>query len=549
MPTSVVRIDFSAPVNVAASGETGHATSALNKSSNTWLVFGAPLTSETTIVPNSDGTAVTFTLLKSGGFGNPPAPTPFTGTNFFVLLPPGGASSIRGTDTTRRVRGFSATVRPLGPEAELTAALDETSLDDATVTVELTRTTFESFTGAGAPVPADFTVTVTGGGSGVVDVTAIARVDGDTATLTLGYDGAGLAVRPTLSIVVPDSAHTASGNLTTNTVPINTAPTITNPGRQRYVLNEAITPLGIAVGDDDRGSVTVTVAGLPSGLTFSSISSNVTGTPDTAGASEVTITADDTVNDAVTATFPITVDEFPAVVTVTSPAAAVNEANLNRTLVTLTLSEAVFTDPLPTTPPPFTLDDDSVAAGITVAATPAPARLSDTQATFTLAYTAVGAGLAGNAAITVTVDEGAHNSVGSLSTADPISVIATDQPPMFAAGATIPDQFPDLFRAYNLTLPVATGGNGAFEYTLVGLPDGLTFNPGSRTISGAAEEADAGRTYTYRVHDSDANRANSDSDTLNFLLRVIEPASFVTRTRAWSPAPVPPPAPFPSPIA
>ncbi len=519
-----IRVDFSAPVNVAASGETGHDTSALNH--EPWRFRGARLFAEVMITPNSDGTAVTLQLLRKAGI--PIIADPIVSETFFVLLPgPSGVSTIRGTDTTRRVRGFSATVRPLGPEAELTAALDETSLDDATVTVELTRTTFESFTGAGAPAPADFTVTVTGGGSGVVDVTAIARVDGDTATLTLGYDGAGLAIRPTLSIVVPDSAHTEGGNLTTNTVPINTAPTITNPGRQRYVLNEAITPLGIAVGDDDRGSVTVTVAGLPSGLTFSSISSNVTGTPDTAGESEVTITADDTVNDAVTATFPITVDEFPATVTVASPTGTVAEAALNGTLVTLTLSEAVFTDPLTATPPPFTLDEDSVAAGITVAATPAPARVSDTQATFTLAYTAVGAGLAGNAAITVTVDEGAHDSVGFLSTADPISVIATDQPPMFAAGATIPDQFPGLFRAYNLTLPVATGGNGALAYTLAGLPDGLTFNPGSRTISGAGEEADAGRTYTYRVHDSDANRANSDSDTLDFPLRVIEPASFV----------------------
>ncbi len=520
-----IRVDFSAPVNVAASGETGHDTSALNH--EPWRFRGARLFPEVTITPNSDGTAVTFQLLRQAGI--PIIADPILSRTDFVLLPgPSGLSVVRGTDTTRRVRGFSVRVSPLGPEAELTAALDETNLDGAAVTVELTRTTFESFTGAGAPVPADFTVTVTGGGSGVVDVTAITRVDGDTATLTLGYDGAGLAVRPTLSIVVPDSAHTEGGNLTTNTVPINTAPTITNPGRQRYVLNEAITPLGIAVGDDDRASVTITVAGLPSGLTFSSISSNITGTPDTEGESEVTITADDTVNDPVTAIFPITVDEFPAMVTVASPTGTVAEAALNGTLVTLTLSEAVFTDPLPTTPPSFTLDEDSVAAGITVAATPAPARLSDTQATFTLAYTAVSGGLAGNIAITVTVDEGAHDSVGFLSTEDPIAVIATDQPPMFAAGATIPDQFPDLFRAYNLTLPVATGGNGALAYTLVGLPNGLTFNPGSRTISGAGEEADAGRTYTYRVHDSDSNRANSDSDTLDILLRVIEPASFVS---------------------
>ena len=71
-------------------------------------------------------------------------------------------------------------------------------------------------------------------------------------------------------------------------------------------------------------------------------------------------------------------------------------------------------------------------------------------------------------------------------------------------------------------LPAATGGDGALTYSLTPeLPAGLTFDAATRVLSGMPTAAQAARTYTYRVTDSDA--ANPDSATLSFSIAVEEP--------------------------
>ena len=71
-----------------------------------------------------------------------------------------------------------------------------------------------------------------------------------------------------------------------------------------------------------------------------------------------------------------------------------------------------------------------------------------------------------------------------------------------------------------VTLPIAVGGNGQLDYTLTpDLPDGLSFNPLTRTISGTPKEAFPANTYTLTVTDSDST--NPDTETLTFMLSVI----------------------------
>ena len=65
------------------------------------------------------------------------------------------------------------------------------------------------------------------------------------------------------------------------------------------------------------------------------------------------------------------------------------------------------------------------------------------------------------------------------------------------------------------TLPAATGGTGTLTYTLTGpgdsaLPGGLTFTPGSRTLSGTPEHGCYHFTLTYTV--TDTNGANTSVD-------------------------------------
>ncbi len=60
-----------------------------------------------------------------------------------------------------------------------------------------------------------------------------------------------------------------------------------------------------------------------------------------------------------------------------------------------------------------------------------------------------------------------------------------------------------------LTLPVATGGNGALAYSLSpGLPAGLNFDATTRTVSGTPTASQALALYTYTVTDADGSTAS-----------------------------------------
>ena len=103
-------------------------------------------------------------------------------------------------------------------------------------------------------------------------------------------------------VMVAESANGAP------TPPGNGAPTITNPGNRQYVRGETIAPFPIAVTDPDGDDVTVAVSGLPAGLSWASGQVSGTVAADAAArAHTVTVTANDGVNDPVTATFTITV--------------------------------------------------------------------------------------------------------------------------------------------------------------------------------------------------------------------------------------------------
>ena len=101
--------------------------------------------------------------------------------------------------------------------------------------------------------------------------------------------------------------------------------------------------------------------------------------------------------------------------------------------------------------------------------------------------------------------------------------------PAFAAGATIPDQLYLTERPIqSLTLPEATGGNGAITHTLTGpngetvseaLP-GLSFDPATRVLSGTPLTAAPTTTYTYTAMDADDNTSADDTATLAFSITV-----------------------------
>ena len=67
-----------------------------------------------------------------------------------------------------------------------------------------------------------------------------------------------------------------------------------------------------------------------------------------------------------------------------------------------------------------------------------------------------------------------------------------------------------------LTLPAATDGDGDLTYSLTGLPEGLSFDAETRTVSGTPTEAIEKAIYTLTVTDEDGDEA-----TLSFFLTIV----------------------------
>ena len=89
------------------------------------------------------------------------------------------------------------------------------------------------------------------------------------------------------------------------------------------------------------------------------------------------------------------------------------------------------------------------------------------------------------------------------STTFTISVVANLTPTM----ESIDDTSAKLTKVFTLQLPAGSGGDGELEHDLTGLPDGLTFVPSSRTITGTPTSAkDFEVTYTATDEDNDEAR-------------------------------------------
>ena len=120
---------------------------------------------------------------------------------------------------------------------------------------------------------------------------------------------------------------------------------------------------------------------------------------------------------------------------------------------------------------------------------------------------------------TLVVNDGTADSL-----ADTVDIIVNANTVPDFASATIADQTYTVGGDIgSVTLPTATGGDGALSYALTPmLPDGLTFTAADRTLTGtpAAGTMQAATTYTYTVGDADTNIDPADTDTLTFTITV-----------------------------
>ncbi len=123
------------------------------------------------------------------------------------------------------------------------------------------------------------------------------------------------------------------------------------------------------------------------------------------------------------------------------------------------------------------------------------------------------------------------NSFGAVTTAQTI-MVGPDTAPSFG-NQRIPNQ--EWLRGSQIepvTLPAATGGNGALSYSLVTcyLPEGVTYDRAGKRISGTPRTAWGPTTCTWKVTDSDDNTAASDADTEMFTIWVKRPVLTLSAT-------------------
>ncbi len=308
-------------------------------------------------------------------------------------------------------------------------------------------------------------------------------------TVTISADdGVNAAVTETFTVTVTEPA------------PANAPPVITDPGDKTYEQGEAITAFGITVTDADSDTLTVTVTGLPSGLSYTS--DEVQGTVATDAAAQdytVTISADDGVNAAVTETFTVTVTEpapANAPPVITDPGDKTYEQGEEITAFGITVTDA-----------------DSDTLTVTVTGLPSGLSYTSDQVQGTVATDAA----AQDYTVTISADDGVNTAVTATFTVTVAEPASTGLAPSFSV--TISGlSFQEGEDAGETVLPEADGGDGELTYSLApALPEGLSFAAGTRTLSGTPTAAGE-YAMTYTATDEDG-----DETAFTFTITVLPP--------------------------
>ena len=299
----------------------------------------------------------------------------------------------------------------------------------------------------------------------------------------------------------------------------DTAPAFTRTvADQRYTAGEAIRPLVLPEAVGGNGALSYELTPAVPGLTFDGGTRTLSGTPSTANRYAMTYRvtdADDntTASDADTRSFTIAVREGD-----TAPAFTRTVADQS-----YTAGEAIR---------PLVLPEAVGGNGaLSYELTPAVPGLTFDGGTRTLSGTP---STANRYAMTYRVTDADDNTTASDADTRRFTIAVREGDTAPAFTRTVADQSYTAGEAIRpLVLPEAVGGNGALSYELTPAVPGLTFDGGTRTLSGTPSTANS-YAMTYRVTDADGNTADSDADTRSFTIAVREgdTAPAFTRTVA-----------------
>ena len=295
--------------------------------------------------------------------------------------------------------------------------------------------------------------------------------DGDTGTLSFG-------------IAVEGSAGT-------NTSPA--FPATGGPGDQTYTVDTAIAALTLPAASGGEGTLTYSLSPSVPGLSFNATTRRLAGTPTTAGTHAMTYTVTDTDGDSDTVSFGITVEESDG----GTPGA--NEGDCEVGLLVSPGGSCTY----PGTSDAFTVDQDGRARFLVISSTRA---INVNSVTFMGRSYDFRASHQGDGVWRI--DRLAGNTTPPTG-----GGTETDTSPAFPATGGPGDQTYTLDTAIAaLTLPAASGGDGALAYSLSPSVPGLSFNATTRRLTGTPTTAGT-HAMTYTVTDTDG-----DTDTLSFTI-------------------------------
>ena len=535
----------------------------VDETADTAPTFGtATVTAQTYTV----GTAVDETLPAATG-GNAPytytlvpgvlAPTLPDGLTFNAV-----ARTITGTPTTAAA---AADYTYTAADADMNTAADDTASLTISITVSAMAVVDSAPTFGGARIPAqvytvDVPVNLTlplptsnigdapftydlldSAGTVIPDLStvipgltfnAVARTITGTPTAALVSTNFAYRVSDSDANMASSDTDSLSFSITVNTVEEDTAPTffVDSFPELIFVVNEPITPVTLPSASGGNGDIVYGFSSPPVGLNFEPSTRVLSGTPtevlartrygysvrdtdgNAAGDDADTLLLDITVTARADNRVPAFADGVSIaaqnyiagspIMPLTLPEASGGDGTLVYSLRTTGANPTVITD-LSTVIPGLTLD----IAARTITGTPT---------------TASGAGMSytWNA-------EDMDNDLARL--VIDISVAVNAVPTFDAATQRINNQAYFAGQTVAVTLPpTATSGNGPTIYTVTpALPDGLTFTPAARTITGMPTTETASAEYTYTARDSDSNTLPADEASLTFQIVVGEGGSAV----------------------
>ena len=467
----------------------------------TRTLSGTPDTAATTNLTytvtddNGASTTATFTVIVSDSLAlTAPANQNYTQNTLIpaLTLPVATGGTVPLTYTLTNVPGlsFNANTRTLSgtPDTAATTNLTYTVTDDNGAS---TNTTFTVIVrdGLALNTPAnqnytldtaitDLTLPAATGGTVPLTytLTSVPGLDFDPGTRTLSGtpDTAGTT---TLTYRVTDANNAST--TATFTVIVSDGLALSARGNQNYTRGTTISDLPLPVATGGTGTLQYTLTGpgdsaLPGGLTFAPGTRTLSGTPDTAGTTNLTYEVSDANNASTSTTFTVIVNDGLALTASGNQNYTLDTAIPALQLPAATGGTGTLTYTLTSVP------------GLTFA--PGTRTLSGTPDT------------AGTTNLTYEVSD-ANNA----STSTTFTVIVNDGLALTASGNqnyTLDTAIPAL------QLPAATGGTGTLTYTLTSVP-GLTFTPGTRTLSGTPDTPDT-FDLTYRV--TDTNGASTSVD-------------------------------------